>query len=85
MIAWLLESIFTAQIVSAILNLLSFKVESVGDAYFVVSGTPESDSHHAERVANTALGMMLVGREVESPLTGESVQVILTISTLFVN
>lgn len=80
MITWLLESIFTAQIVSAILNLLSFKVESVGDAYFVVSGTPESDSHHAERVANTALGMMLVGSEVESPLTGESVQVILTIN-----
>lgn len=28
---------------------------------------------------------MLVGSEVESPLTGESIQVILTISTLFVN
>lgn len=55
---------------------MSLKVESVGDAYFVVSGTPESDSHHAERVANTALGMMLVGNEVESPLTGESIQVI---------
>lgn len=52
-----------------------FQVESIGDAYFVVSGTPESQTHHAERVANTALGMLVLGNEIACPLYGEKIQV----------
>ncbi|KAK3604651.1 hypothetical protein CHS0354_007194 [Potamilus streckersoni] len=55
----------------------TYRVESVGDAYMVVSGLPERNYNHAERMANTALGMRIVGQEVRSPLTGENIQVIM--------
>ncbi|XP_062600671.1 guanylate cyclase soluble subunit beta-2-like [Saccostrea cucullata] len=59
----------------------TFRVESIGDAYFVVSGTPESQTHHAERIANTALGMLILGNEVASPLYGEKIQLRIGIHT----
>ena len=43
-------------------------MESIGDAYMVIAGTGENGDHHAERVANTALGMMIAVRDVPSPI-----------------
>jgi len=51
---------------------------SIGDAYFVVSGVPDKVHNHAERIANTALGIMYVSQEITSPLNGEKVQVIIS-------
>ena len=46
---------------------LDVQVECVGDAYMVVSGIPDPLVTHAERIANTALGMLLATQEVMSP------------------
>ena len=42
-------------------------MECVGDAYMVVSGVPDPLFTHAERVANTGLGMLLCCKEIRSP------------------
>ena len=42
-------------------------MELIGDAYMVVCGAPEPVASHAERIANTALGMNIVARQVMSP------------------
>ena len=47
--------------------LLITQVESIGDAYMVVSGVPEDVQNHAERVGNVALGMRVVTENVVSP------------------
>ncbi|KAH3811461.1 hypothetical protein DPMN_139871 [Dreissena polymorpha] len=61
--------------------LLVFQVESVGDAYLAVAGVGVSEKReqHAERVANTALGMRITARDLTSPLDGESIQVMLSL------
>lgn len=41
----------------------------------VVGGVPVPVSTHAERVANFALGMILMAREVKNPVTGNPIQV----------
>lgn len=51
------------------------KVETIGDAYMVVGGVPVPVSTHAERVANFALGMILMATEVKNPVTGNPIQV----------
>ncbi|KAH3811328.1 hypothetical protein DPMN_139739 [Dreissena polymorpha] len=60
--------------ITKIHNLI--KVESVGDAYLAVAGVGVSEKReqHAERVANTALGMRITARDLTSPLDGESIQ-----------
>lgn len=52
---------------------LFWKVELVGDVYFVVLGILEFDFYYVERVVNIVLGMMFVGSEVELFLIGESI------------
>ncbi|CAJ0961645.1 unnamed protein product [Ranitomeya imitator] len=52
-----------------------YKVETIGDAYMVVGGVPVPVSTHAERVANFALGMILMAREVQNPITGNAIQI----------
>ena len=42
-------------------------MEAVADAYMVISGAPDVVATHAERMANTALGMLLASQEVTSP------------------
>ncbi|XP_062845379.1 guanylate cyclase soluble subunit beta-2 [Trichomycterus rosablanca] len=52
-----------------------YKVETIGDAYMVVGGVPIPKETHAERVANFALGMRIAAREVNSPITGQPIQI----------
>ncbi|XP_053316985.1 guanylate cyclase soluble subunit beta-2-like [Spea bombifrons] len=52
-----------------------YKVETIGDAYMVVGGVPIPVSTHAERVANFALGMILMATEVRNPVTGTPIQI----------
>lgn len=69
----MLENQSSSHLLSAssyqILRLLLsfFQVEAIGDAYMVVSGAPEEIQSHPERLANTALGMLIAAREVASP------------------
>ncbi|KAK3095852.1 hypothetical protein FSP39_020028 [Pinctada imbricata] len=59
----------------------TFRVESIGDACVIISGAPEKVPNHAERIANTALGMMCLSQEVASPLYGEKIQIRIGVHT----
>lgn len=48
-----------------------YKVETIGDAYLVVSGAPEIVPNHAERIADTTLDMLGVIHEIQDPSTGK--------------
>ena len=50
-------------------------METIGDAYMVVSGVPEVCSDHALKVAHQGLDMIFKAAEVKSPATGKSLQV----------
>ncbi|XP_076304227.1 soluble guanylate cyclase 88E-like isoform X1 [Tachypleus tridentatus] len=52
-----------------------YKVETIGDAYMVVSGAPETDSKHSEKVCDMALDMIRVIGELHDPSTGKSLQI----------
>ncbi|XP_052100796.1 guanylate cyclase soluble subunit beta-2-like [Mytilus californianus] len=52
-----------------------YKVETIGDAYMVVSGVPTRTTTHAENVANFSLDMVNEAGKVQSPATGQSIQI----------
>lgn len=52
-----------------------FQVETIGDAYMVVGGLPNSCNDHAEKVANMACSMLDVVTQVYSPVDSEPIKV----------
>lgn len=47
------------------------QVETIGDAYMVVSGAPEKEGNHAERVCDMALDMVDAITDLKDPSTGK--------------
>lgn len=47
------------------------QVETIGDAYMVVSGAPEQEHNHAEKVCNMALDMIDAITDLKDPSTGQ--------------
>lgn len=47
-------------------------METIGDAYMVVSGAPEKDINHAEKVCDMALDMVEAITDLKDPSTGNS-------------
>ena len=51
-------------------------METIGDAYMVVSGVPDVTVNHAYNMADMALDMTLTSQQVLSPATGKPIQVL---------
>ena len=45
-------------------------METIGDAYMVVSGAPEKEINHAEKVCDMALDMVEAITDLKDPSTG---------------
>lgn len=48
-----------------------FQVETIGDAYMVVSGAPMTEDNHAEKVCDMALDMVDAITDLKDPSTGK--------------
>lgn len=51
---------------------LWFEVETIGDAYMVVSGAPVKENDHADRVCDMALDMVEAITDLKDRSTGMS-------------
>lgn len=49
------------------------QVETIGDAYMVVSGAPEKEGNHAQRVCDMALDMVDAITDLKDPSTGTKI------------
>lgn len=56
-------------------SLHTLKVETIGDAYMVVSGAPEKDFNHAEKVCDMALDMVEAITDLKDPSTGTHLRI----------
>lgn len=50
-------------------------METIGDAYMVVSGAPEKDQNHAEKVCDMALDMVEAITDLKDPSTGTHLRI----------
>lgn len=51
-------------------NTKNFQVETIGDAYMVVSGAPSKEMDHADRVCDMALDMVEAITDLKDRSTG---------------
>lgn len=51
------------------------QVETIGDAYMVVSSVPEPTEDHADRLVMLGLEMVAISRKVQSPVPGHKLEV----------
>lgn len=54
---------------------IKLQVETIGDAYMVVSGAPEKDLNHAEKVCDMALDMVEAITDLKDPSTGTHLRI----------
>ncbi|XP_063709211.1 soluble guanylate cyclase 88E-like [Culicoides brevitarsis] len=52
-----------------------YKVETIGDAYMVVSGAPEKDQNHAEKTCDMGLDMIDAITDLKDPSTGQHLRI----------